>query len=135
MPQKTGPLNVSKPFFSPIFFRSIRTSQFRLSLIKQFLRQKGVRPRFPQKTSFFSKEASRGSWASEAPGSRPAAVAAALRRRQRRLQQGLPALRAADVMESTAPLHVAVLRVESSSLRSSALGRRPRPPPPSRAGR
>ena len=42
-----------------------------------------------------SKKASRGSWASEAPGSRPAA-SQPLRRRQRQLQQGLPALRAAD---------------------------------------
>ena len=77
---------------------------------------------------FFSKEASRGSWASGAPGSRPAAsqppacpvssarrVAAALRRRQRQLQQGLPALHAADGHGVHGPqlLHVAVLRVEA----------------------
>ena len=72
-----------------------------------------------------SKKASRGSWASEAPGSRPAAsqppvcpvrrVAAALQRRQRQLQQGLPALRAADGHGVHGPqlLHVAVLKFEA----------------------
>ena len=74
----------------------------------------------PQQKQFFSKKASQGSWASEAPGSRPAAsqlpaarrVAAALRRQ---LQQGLPALRALDGHGVHGPqlLHVAVLRVEA----------------------
>ena len=70
-----------------------------------------------------SKKASRGSWASEAPGSRPAASqppacvssAGPPRRRQRQLQQGLAALRAADGHGVHGPqlLHVAVLRVEA----------------------
>ena len=67
-----------------------------------------------------SKKASQGSWASEAPHSRrPASRQPARRiaaaRRQRQLQQGLPALRAADGhgVHGPQPLHVAVLRVEA----------------------
>ena len=61
---------------------------------------------------------------------------AALRRRQRQLQQGLPALRAADGHGVHGPqlLHVAALRVEAPR-RVRRLGRRPRPAQPSRAGR
>ena len=49
-----------------------------------------------------------------APSRQPARrVAAGLRRRQRQLQQGLPALRAADGHGVHGPQHVAVLRVEA----------------------
>ena len=120
--------NVSTPF-SSVFAGSGNSN---LSVISLFLRQKGVRSRFPGRREAGSclKEScqiSRGSWAWEAPGSRPAAlsrrpapscqpvrrVAAALRRRQRQLQQGLSAAVGHGV-HGPQPLHVAVLRVEAS---------------------
>ena len=123
------PAQCLKTFFSSVFARS-GSGNSNLSVIKVFfcakrgLLQASSETRRPSKNSF-SKEASRGSWASEAPQSRPAAlqppacpvssVAAALRRRQRQLQQGLAALRAADGHGVHGPqlLHVAVLRVEA----------------------
>ena len=69
----------------------------------------------PQKNHF---QISRGSWASEAPGSCPAAsqppacVSSAGPPRCQ-LQQGLAPLRAADGVHGPQPLHVAVLRVEA----------------------
>ena len=98
-----------------------------------FLRQNGsdqasTEMRRPERASKNHFQTSRGSWASEAlqevvqlPHSRrpaslqPARRAAALRRRQRQLQQGLAPLRAADGhgVHGPQPLHVAVLRLEA----------------------
>ena len=115
---KNGPAQCLKTFFFlPVFFaRSI----------KQFLRQKGVRPRFPGrseagsclKNQFFSKEASRVLGLGGARKSSSCLTAAGLPRLVSRpaalpCSAGSAGLRAADGHGVHGPqlLHVAVLRV------------------------
>ena len=106
------------------FFRLIKLCDQSFFCAKRGLHQASLdaRPEECLKKQFL--KASRGSWASETPGSRPAASQpacvssagplAAARRRQRQLQQGLPALRAdGHGVHGPQPLHVAVLRVEA----------------------
>ena len=119
------PAQCLKTFFSSVFARSGNSN---FSAIKVFLRQKGLlqassETRRPEEclNNHFQRLV-------EGPGPRrrqevvqlphshrAGRVAAALRRRQRQLQQGLAPLRAADGhgVHGPQPLHVAVLRVEA----------------------